>query len=276
MFEVIVVDNNSVDGTAELASRYSRRHRNFRYVFEKNQGLSHARNRGYSESKGEYLAYLDDDAKAPPEYLSTALEVIRSHDPDIFGGPVYPYYTETKPRWFKDEYEIRQHSSTSGFSKTCGISGSNYIIKKKLLKQLGLFDVRLGMTGYKLWYGEERKVVETYRKVTPTSKQRVYYALECYVLHHVPRRKMRMRYMLLRYYEGGRMNVLVKERAKDFGSLIRLVIGSPYHFAREIIRQVKSNGLLGVDLIEVGRHASFHLGRLVEASRQVIKKHFAS
>jgi glycosyltransferase involved in cell wall biosynthesis len=203
-FEVIIVDNNSMDKTKELVSQYNNKVPNLRYVFEGNQGLSYARNRGCGEAKAPCLVYLDDDAMAPPEYLVNIARVIKEHAPDILGGPVYPYYTTPKPRWFKDEYEIRKYAAKSGFSAAAAVSGGNFIIRKKLLEKIGGFDVNLGMIGNKLGLGEERKVLEQYRASTPPAGQRVYYALECYVTHHVPPEKMRLTYIMKRAYIAGK------------------------------------------------------------------------
>jgi glucosyl-dolichyl phosphate glucuronosyltransferase len=203
-FEVIVVDNNSTDKTKELVSQFSNKVPNLSYIFENTQGLSYARNRGCAEAKAPYLVYLDDDAMAPPEYLTHVSRIIKEHAPDILGGPVYPYYTTPKPRWFKDEYEIRKYADKSGFSPSAAVSGGNFTIKKTLLEKLGGFDVNLGMIGNKVGLGEERKVLEQYRAATPPPEQKVYYALECYVTHHVPPQKMRLTYIMKRAYIAGK------------------------------------------------------------------------
>jgi glucosyl-dolichyl phosphate glucuronosyltransferase len=205
-FEVIVVDNNSKDSTKELVAQFNNKIPDLMYVFEGNQGLSYARNRGSGEAKAAYLVYLDDDAIAPPDYLANIARVIKEYSPDILGGPVYPYYNTPKPRWFKDEYEIRKYVEKSGFSSTASVSGGNFTIKKALLEKLGGFDVTLGMIGGKLGLGEERKVLEQYRASTPLLEQKVYYALECNITHHVPPEKMTLRYIVKRSYLAGVMS----------------------------------------------------------------------
>jgi len=52
-FEVIVVDNHSTDQTRAVAESFSQRYPNIRYCFEAQQGLSHARNRGWREARGD-------------------------------------------------------------------------------------------------------------------------------------------------------------------------------------------------------------------------------
>ncbi|MFH1754161.1 MAG: glycosyltransferase family A protein, partial [Candidatus Latescibacterota bacterium] len=62
-FEIVLVNNNSTDDTQAIAERYAGGHGNIRVINELKQGLSHARNRGWQEAKGKYVAYIDDDAK---------------------------------------------------------------------------------------------------------------------------------------------------------------------------------------------------------------------
>jgi glycosyltransferase involved in cell wall biosynthesis len=267
-FEVIVVDNNSVDGTSAVVRACRAGRGNLRYVVEARQGLSHARNRGCQEAVGTHLVYLDDDARVPPTYLASVCRVLERHDPDIVGGPVFPFYTSTKPRWFKDEYEIRRYADESGFSTTCGISGSNFIIRKPTLQRLGGFDPSLGMRGAEQRFGEERKVLETYREVTPIGEQRVYYDLDCVVLHHVPDHKMRVRYMVVRGFRAGRMTVSVTRRGATAGSFTGLVVRYPLSLGR-MLRREFARGLRGVDWIEIARTLAIQAGKLVEGVRQV-------
>ena len=47
------MDNNSTDNTREVMKQLSTGRKNVRYIFEKKQGLSHARNRGWNEARGD-------------------------------------------------------------------------------------------------------------------------------------------------------------------------------------------------------------------------------
>lgn len=240
-FEVIVVDNNSEDGTAELVDRYVKEYDFFKYVLETDQGLSYARNRGCREALGEYLVYLDDDAKATKKYIHAVGWTLNKHKPDLMGGPIHPYYTTEKPKWFKDKYEIREYADKSGFSGRCQISGGNFIIKKELLEELGMFDVKLGMIGNKDGAGEERMVLEKYRASRPKNEQRVYYSLDCKVLHHTPAKKMKVSYLCKRYYLGGKSLLSIKSdinnKKYSWRSLIRFMWNSKVQVLKEIINQ---------------------------------------
>ena len=67
--EIIVVDNNSTDRTAEIAREF-----NVNIVFEKYNQIARARNTGMRSAKGEYFIFLDADTILSPELLSAALE----------------------------------------------------------------------------------------------------------------------------------------------------------------------------------------------------------
>ena len=77
--EVIVVDDGSTDGSAEVAARYGDR---VRYIFQENQGHASARNRGIAEAKGDFLAFLDADDRWHPEKLKRQASVL-ADDPSV-------------------------------------------------------------------------------------------------------------------------------------------------------------------------------------------------
>ena len=73
--EIIVVDNNSTDATAEIARQF-----NVKVVFEKQNQIARARNTGARIAKGKIFVFLDADTILSPELLSAALENISIGD----------------------------------------------------------------------------------------------------------------------------------------------------------------------------------------------------
>ena len=99
-YELIIVDNQSTDDTRRVINYYRARYINVKLIYEARRGLSHARNAGWNAALGDYVIYLDDDAIAAQEWLSTAHRIITTVGPAVFGGPYYAYYDSDKPPWF--------------------------------------------------------------------------------------------------------------------------------------------------------------------------------
>jgi glucosyl-dolichyl phosphate glucuronosyltransferase len=198
-FEVIVVDNNSTDDTRSVADSFAGALAELRVISEERQGLSWARNRGWRAARGEYVAFLDDDARAPSRWIEVLAEIVAAHEPDVVGGPIHPFYTSPKPDWFKDEYEIRVHQRDTGWMEKGFISGSNLIVRKALLEEIGGFDTELGMSAGSIAYGEDTELVKRARG----RGKRIYYSLELVVLHHVPPQKMDILYAMNAAFRNG-------------------------------------------------------------------------
>ena len=81
-FEVIVVDDGSTDGTAAIAGEYGAR-----VISTPNRGLGSARNTGLKAAAGEVIAYLDDDARPDPHWLSYIGAAFEDTEYVAVGGP---------------------------------------------------------------------------------------------------------------------------------------------------------------------------------------------
>jgi GT2 family glycosyltransferase len=83
--EMIVIDDGSTDGTAQIAREFD-----VRLVSTENRGLSAARNLGLELASGEIIAYLDDDAYPDPHWLDYLAEAFRTTEFTAVGGPNLP------------------------------------------------------------------------------------------------------------------------------------------------------------------------------------------
>lgn len=199
-YEVLVVDNNSKDNTREVAGEFIKKYPNFRYAFEPQQGLSHARNLGIKEAKADYIAYIDDDARISKYWIKIALKIIDEKQPDIFGGPAYPLFPDGKPEWFKEEYGIRGDMGKTGWLHKGFIIGTNIVFKKSLFREYGSFDPELGMKGDQLAYGEETRLV--FRALKEGKK--VYYSREMAVQDQLPDYKKSLAFFIYNWYRVGK------------------------------------------------------------------------
>lgn len=99
--EIIVVDNNSTDRTAQLAKNYSF----VRLIKESRQGTVFARNTGFKAAKYEVLARLDADSRIPPNWVSKITQYLVSH-PDAAAVTGPPEFYDIRPAWLLNTSQV--------------------------------------------------------------------------------------------------------------------------------------------------------------------------
>ncbi len=159
--EIVVIDNNCNDGTKEYINNINSTYIN--YFLEIKQGLSHARNKGIEVSKGDFLAFVDDDATIDEKWLKSLLYHLKNQNINhIYGGPIFPNFEVNCPTWIDDEYFIRKFKSSDGYldklTAQDGFSGGNMCIPKNIFDKVGVFNTDLGMQGKEMGLGEESEL----------------------------------------------------------------------------------------------------------------------
>lgn len=201
-YEIIVVDNSSTDETARVSHAFAERYPNVRYCAELQQGLSYARNRGWQEAQGEYIAYLDDDCRAPVSWLAISKEVIERVSPDVFGGPYFAFYNTPKPPWFKDEYGSWTPAEQATAITPDDLHGGNLFLRRNLLSMVGGFDPTLGMKGRQIAYGEETALLRYLYTIQASTH--FYYDPRLFVYHLVRAEKFSLWWQLRSTFMHGR------------------------------------------------------------------------
>src|SRR5262249_48517636 len=92
LLEILIIDNNSTDDTADIVETFAPE-LPIRRVVELSQGLSHARNRAIAEFRGELLLFTDDDVLLDPDWLTAyALAASKFPRAQFFGGRILPQW----------------------------------------------------------------------------------------------------------------------------------------------------------------------------------------
>lgn len=138
-FELIVVDNNSTDSTAQVARSFGAR-----VIRETRQGVGHARQRGFMEARGTVIATTDADTVVPPGWLSRFVEEFKKDQGLVAFGGLYTLYSGpitarlaiaylSMPAWKMDKF----------FCRGWSLSGANLAVRASSFRQIGGFNAEL-------------------------------------------------------------------------------------------------------------------------------------
>lgn len=198
---VVVIDHNEpllqramleLEGAVVLANRFSR-------------GLSGARNTGVAWSKGDVVAFLDDDAYADPRWLANLVAPMA--DPSVagVGGWVLPHWETAPPAWFPEAFYWVLGCSYAGLPTTDGRLrnpiGANMAIRRRVFRCVGGFASGLGRVGKVPLGCEETELCIRYTGHFPD--QEFVLARAAVVHHRVPARRLTWHYFWTRCWEEG-------------------------------------------------------------------------
>lgn len=229
-FEVILVDDGSTDATPAVAAEFIGR-LPLRVLTQANQGLSAARNAGWRASLAPLIAYLDDDARAAPDWLERILAAFATTpDVAVVGGPVRPRWEIPRPAWLPDELLLfltifdlgpREIRSTERFV----FAGASMAMSRIWLEATGGFDQRLGRRGGSLLSHEESAWWELVRDRGGFGL----YRPDIVVDHFVPAARLTRAWFRRRlYWEGVSMQIRESAAVQRRGAIARFARAANY------------------------------------------------
>jgi glucosyl-dolichyl phosphate glucuronosyltransferase len=206
LYEILVVDNCSTDNTKQIVTETFADVGNLRYVYEPILGVAQARNAGWQNAKGEFVAYLDDDAIASPYWLEKILEVFDTVTPQpaCVGGRVNPIWEAEKPDWLPKSLEglyaiVDYGDRPLVLQQNQFFVATNSALPRQILAKMANFNVGLGRKGNNLLSMEENLLQDELRK----QGYQLYYHPEIAIAHHIHANRIDPSWMLSRvYWEG--------------------------------------------------------------------------
>jgi glycosyltransferase involved in cell wall biosynthesis len=203
-WELLIVNNNSTDGTSDIAMVEWKKYGvniPFRIVDEPLQGLSYARAKGGAEAVFDYILFCDDDNWLDKDYVRIAFDTMESHlDAGIAGGQSIAYFESDAPLWFplfSQSYAVEQPFPSSRYlpPERIYLAGAGMIISRKILVMLlkVQFNPLLrGRSGSDLMSGEDVELCLLSRFLGFN----IYYNEDLLFIHFIPAKRLTWDYCL--------------------------------------------------------------------------------
>ncbi len=138
-WQLVVVDNHSEDETgAWLQSHFENQTEKLKYIYlDENSGVANARNMAYLQADGEFVYFLDDDARVegPSDCLEQAFHYMKKHpNTAILGTEIYDH----KQNGLLVEIPEKKKGLVTG-ARMRGFVGASHFVNKKLLGNVPLY-----------------------------------------------------------------------------------------------------------------------------------------
>ncbi|MCO5964831.1 glycosyltransferase [Sinorhizobium meliloti] len=202
------------------------------YVRLEEAGLSLARNSGLAQCKGEWIAFVDDDAVPDPNWYEKLLLVLRKAPGDwgAIGGRIVPIFPVSgspnlEPRW-KRYLSINDTVGSRDCTAKFELIAANSCFRRAALDAVSGFPTELGRSKASLLSGEDVLVMWRIRRLG----WKIWYDGSFCVGHKIPRERLTKRWVRARAYWEGisaiRMARLLDDRVR-VGFVLKAALATP-------------------------------------------------
>ena len=212
------MDNNSSDQTREVVEDFCGKYPGrFRYLLEPNQGVSYARNTGIRESRGEVVAFMDDDVTVEQEWLWSLTACLLSGEWAGVGGRIIPVWECSAPNWLSVS---GPHSFGPFVAFDRGLEagqlseppfGANMAFRREVFEKYGYFRTDLGRSGSNLLSNED---TEFGRRLL-AGGERLRYEPSAVMHHPVTENRLQKSYLLAWWLAKGKADAMEMGISKE-------------------------------------------------------------
>jgi succinoglycan biosynthesis protein ExoM len=246
--EVIVVDNDATGSAASVIKRFMQTQPPFpiRYDIQPVKNISLTRNRTVELTTCEWLAFVDDDERAPDFWLARLATAVNEYSADCVLGPVDPVVPDDAPGWIRrGHFYDFPRMKTGSVVPPNQLRFGNLLLRASTVKALRIpFDPAYGLTG-----GEDGDLLSK----LALAGTRIVWCDEAMVHEPVEKSRLNLRWLLRRSLRGGQdfaRHCLAGRYGHRGAERFRL-------FMRALVQVILAAGL-SLLLLPLGRHHAAH------------------
>jgi succinoglycan biosynthesis protein ExoM len=192
---IIVVDNDVQESARAVVAAFLASGASGGYFTQPVQNIALTRNCALDHSRGDLIAFIDDDESAPTGWLSALLTTMEQYSADVVLGPVNGVLPASAPKWIVNGRFFERPARPSG-SRMDGTAGGcgNALVSARLIRGRFAFDPSLGLSG-----GEDS---DFFRRIWRSGAVLVW-CQEALLTESVPEARMTARWILRRSFRTG-------------------------------------------------------------------------
>jgi len=243
--QVVVVDNDADGAAREVVEQHRARPAPFAidYDIQPERNIALTRNRTVELATGDWLAFIDDDERAPPDWLRNLLAAAQSYQADGVLSPVEPQLPDNTPSWIRrGRFYDYPHWPDGAAVPLNYMRFGNVLLRGSCLRaEPGPFDVRYGLMN-----GEDGDVLV--RLVKRGAK--IVWFEQAPVFEPIEPKRLSLRWLKLRAITGGQefARQTLSGRYRPINSAGRFL------FFLRVVLQIVVSALLALLVSPLGRH----------------------
>lgn len=187
-FEIIVVDNGSIDGSIEYLKKWKMENGKWKIILlDKNYGFAKAVNEGIKNALGEYIILINNDTEVEKNCLKFLVEAADKQDVGFVAAKMLNFYKRDVIDSAGDYIDVVGHANNIGLGEKDSekfqrsgyvflVTGGGGLFKREVFDRVGLFDedyfayfedvdlcLRAQLVGFKGWFEKRAKIYHIHK-----------------------------------------------------------------------------------------------------------------